>query len=435
MRLAVSGNGYTSATNEFLDTNHLTATTAHALMDALAHTGAMAGHTANDWAASYDQAAHQGITALTDLVDALANLARLSETTRRNHAHAEARAVTARHPTLDETPPALTCAHVAPRLPPTAAGTHTPQLPHWAAWILDQIEGFIWPDSDTDRLHTTARAWRTAAADLELTKTRCLDAAFSLSIETAPDVDLAADAVRRLATHVDSLAQSFLSLASSCEDLADQVHHHRQQVLDIIEDTIRDAVIIEGIGIVLGAVTGGITAAAATSVNSARIAAIAPRIIHIIDALRIAIGASETGARLAADAVIEVRTSFQAFIRARVILTDRGCAGIPFGPLIDSVETRVSRAVPATTDAKLGNYVRNLFKGVTREDRVGDGTTMDAIRHERATGLMTQGKMHIMKGEETLRGLERWLGRNPDASPSDVAIARQLIAELKDVLG
>src|SRR6202007_2116225 len=93
MRIAVSGNGYTSATNAFLDANHLAASPAPALMDARAHTAARAGHTAASFAASYDEAARQGVGALVDLVDALANLGRMSTATHRNHAYAEARAI------------------------------------------------------------------------------------------------------------------------------------------------------------------------------------------------------------------------------------------------------------------------------------------------------------------------------------------------------
>lgn len=435
MRLAVSGNGYSSATNSFLEANYLTAILTRQLMIALVHTGAMAGHTAAGFAASYDQAACEGISTLVDLTDALANLGRMSQATARNHAHAEARAVVAHASVYDDPQPEPTYAHLAAHSPPSAAGSHSPALPHWEAWLLDHIEGFVWPDSETGRLRDAAHAWRTASHQLQTVNTYCLHAATALELEVAPDIELAADATRRLATHADSLAQTLHGLARSCDDLADQVEHNRDQVLDLVRDTLRDAMIVEGIGIVLGAVSGGITAAAASSANAARIAAIAPRIIRIIEDLRLAIGASQTGARLATTGVVETRTALQAFIKARVIsASDRGAVRVPFGDAAKDVSQQWERAVPSTIDAKLGNYVTNLFKGVSRKDRIGDGTTMDAIRHERATGLPTQGKMHTIKGEETLRGLETWLRTRPDASPSDIAVARQLVSELKDAL-
>lgn len=65
---------------------------------------------------------------------------------------------------------------------------------------------------------------------------------------------------------------------------------------------------------------------------------------------------------------------------------------------------------------------------------VGNGTTMDAIRNEVATGVPTGGRMHTIKGQETLRGLNNWLRRNPDAAYSDRLVAQSLADELSLVL-
>ncbi|WP_143733624.1 hypothetical protein [Microbacterium sp. RU33B] len=92
-------------------------------------------------------------------------------------------------------------------------------------------------------------------------------------------------------------------------------------------------------------------------------------------------------------------------------------------------------ATPAVQSAKLQNIVNNLYKGTTNTTRAGNGTTMDAVRSELATGLPTGGKMHTMKAEESLRGLENWLLKNPDALAPDRLVARSLADELMGVLG
>jgi hypothetical protein len=61
---------------------------------------------------------------------------------------------------------------------------------------------------------------------------------------------------------------------------------------------------------------------------------------------------------------------------------------------------------PLVGNAKLRNVVDNLYKGTTNPNRVGNGTTMDAIRHELATGVPTGRRFHTIKGQETLRGLD-----------------------------
>jgi hypothetical protein len=92
------------------------------------------------------------------------------------------------------------------------------------------------------------------------------------------------------------------------------------------------------------------------------------------------------------------------------------------------------RPRPEVESQKLKNYVDQLFKGVDHPGRTGDGTTMAAIRHELLTGETVQNRRHIIKGEETLRGLERWMDKNPQAPAPDREVAQMLIRELREAL-
>lgn len=67
-------------------------------------------------------------------------------------------------------------------------------------------------------------------------------------------------------------------------------------------------------------------------------------------------------------------------------------------------------------------------------NRIGNGTTMDAIRNELATGVPTAGRMHPIKGQKRLNGLNKWLHRSPDASYHDRLVAQSLADELSLVL-
>ena len=87
------------------------------------------------------------------------------------------------------------------------------------------------------------------------------------------------------------------------------------------------------------------------------------------------------------------------------------------------------------SDLKLSTVVENLYKNADSPRRVGDGTTMDAIRNEIRTRRPTSGKYHITKGQESLRGLQNWLRRNPGASEADRSVARNLVDQLHDALG
>jgi hypothetical protein len=95
----------------------------------------------------------------------------------------------------------------------------------------------------------------------------------------------------------------------------------------------------------------------------------------------------------------------------------------------------VGRAAnPGSGEHEVANIVNNLYEGTANPNRVGNGTTMDAIRNEIATGKSTGGRMHLTKGQESLRGLDNWLAKNPDAPYKDRLVAQSLADELRGVL-
>jgi hypothetical protein len=94
----------------------------------------------------------------------------------------------------------------------------------------------------------------------------------------------------------------------------------------------------------------------------------------------------------------------------------------------------INLPTPQVESVKLQNLVNNLYKGTTNPNRVGNGTTMDAIRHELVTSTPVGNRFHSTKGQETLRGLENWMRRNPDALYHDRLVAQSLADELTAVL-
>lgn len=89
---------------------------------------------------------------------------------------------------------------------------------------------------------------------------------------------------------------------------------------------------------------------------------------------------------------------------------------------------------PAVHDQKLKNIIDDLYKGQTNPNKVGSGTTADAIRYEKKTGQAVHGRDHTQKGEEYRRGLENWLKNNPDAPADEVEAAKNVLNDLSDAL-
>jgi hypothetical protein len=94
-----------------------------------------------------------------------------------------------------------------------------------------------------------------------------------------------------------------------------------------------------------------------------------------------------------------------------------------------------SRVVPAVTNGKLANIVRDVFKGTKTPSPIGTGSTADAIRREIATGQPTYDVFHATnKGPQYVRALENWLKKNPDADYRDQLVARSLLDDLREAL-
>ncbi|HEX5727228.1 MAG TPA: RHS repeat-associated core domain-containing protein [Longimicrobiaceae bacterium] len=90
--------------------------------------------------------------------------------------------------------------------------------------------------------------------------------------------------------------------------------------------------------------------------------------------------------------------------------------------------------IPVVSSRTLGYIVRDLYKGAHNPRRIGSGSTADAIRNETATGQPTEGIWHLMKGQQYINALNRWLRRNPNADDPDKEVARNLLADLQQAV-
>ena len=136
----------------------------------------------------------------------------------------------------------------------------------------------------------------------------------------SPELPIAIAVTTSLGDRCRAVGDQCAVLARACEAYADHVDEQRAAILDLLHDLVRDAVVIEGVGIVLGVVTGGATAAGATALNAARIAAAAPRLMRIVELLRSLAATCAAPVRLAATALREVRVELEVFRHARITI-------------------------------------------------------------------------------------------------------------------
>jgi len=89
---------------------------------------------------------------------------------------------------------------------------------------------------------------------------------------------------------------------------------------------------------------------------------------------------------------------------------------------------------PTVSEPKLQNLMDDLYKGANASKPVGTGSTADAIRYEKLNRQPVGGTWHTQKGLEYVRALEKWLSKNPNASPSDRAAAQAVLDDLRHAL-
>lgn len=164
MRITVECGGFTRAAEACLTANQTGALLTRSLASRLAGLAGMAGNdaTSSSFAAAYDAGAREALAALAELTHAFIGAVRLLAATGDNHALAESAASGADTPVVGYVDTLTDSAFVrvlAPSLP-SSLGAQEPSLGTVDAWILDRVEGFVWPGADVDALRAAGSAWR-----------------------------------------------------------------------------------------------------------------------------------------------------------------------------------------------------------------------------------------------------------------------------------
>lgn len=331
MRIAVETGGFTSAADACRTGNQISALLCESLAGKLGGYGGMAGDdaTSADFAASYDAGARQALDTLTELTHAFIGLGRLLTATGANHRDAEAASAAVSSYTgasLDE----QDYVRVSPASPPSCLGANPVSLGTVETFILDHIDGFVWPGADTDLLLDAATTWRRAGAAVADLDAHCDIAAGFLEHQVSPEIPLALSALTELRSLIGDTADALVAVGTACEEYADAVRDTHDRTRALLAEIGR--MVVEGavISAIVGGITGGLGAGAAGSAALARISAQAPRFHALLVGLR-ATGASTAGRlRSAGDGLRTVRARVEKFARVPV-RSERGEMRLPGG--------------------------------------------------------------------------------------------------------
>lgn len=318
MRISVECGGFTRAADACLTANQTSAVLTSSLTARLGATAGMAGDdaTSTTFATAYDAGAREAVAALADLTHAFIGAGRLLSTTGANHEAAEFSAGSLR--VLEYSGDGLHEAayvRVRPAPPPPSLGGRDLPLSGVDAWILDQVEGFVWPGADVDRLSAAATAWRRAAASTAGLADHVDVAITMLQAQHSPEVPLAVDALRDLGTLVGDTAWQLSRLADACEDYAAAVEATRERTRALLSEV--GQMIVEGaaISVIVTGLTGGLGGAASVTAAAARVRSQAPRFYALLTTLRAGVATGAARLERVRDDLTVVRARAAKFMR------------------------------------------------------------------------------------------------------------------------
>ncbi len=274
MRITVECGGFTRAADACLTANHTSAVLLESLTSRLAASTGMAGNDATSigFAAAYDTGAREAVAALADLTHAFVGAGRLLVATGANHASAEVGAggiavLGYSADAIDDS----AFVRVRPASLPSSLGRQEPSLGVVDAWILDQVEGFVWPGADVEALRAAAHAWRRAAASTAGLADHVDMAVTLVEGQRSPEVPLAASALGELIRLIGDTAWQLSDLAAACEEYADAVEEIRYRTRALLAEVAQ--MIVEGaaISVIVTGITGGLGGGATAVAAAARV--------------------------------------------------------------------------------------------------------------------------------------------------------------------
>ena len=333
MRLSVECGGFTQAADACRTANQVAALLTESLSSRLADCAGMAGNdaTSSEFARAYDAGSREAVAALADLTHSFIGVGRLLAVTGLNHASAElASAGLTVSAYVGDSLDDDAFVRIRPSSPPSSIGTQEPSLSRVDAWILDQIEGFVWPGADVASVRSAASAWRRAAASVGGLVGHVEAADDLLAGQRSPEVPIAISALGELSTLIGDTAWQLESLATACEEYAASVEEVHERTRALLAEIGQMAVEGVALSVLVTGVTGGLGGGAAAGLALARIRAYAPRFHALLVALRAGTATAAARLRTAREELIAVRVRAEKFVRVPA-RTERGEMRHPLG--------------------------------------------------------------------------------------------------------
>ncbi|MBS2936608.1 hypothetical protein KDN32_02490 [Nocardioides sp. J2M5] len=329
MRISVACGGFDDASDAARTANQVTALATDTLTAKLAGLAGMAGNdsASTEFAAAYDDGAREAVAALADLAHAFIGLGRLLAATGTHHAQAES-AVAGQ--VLGSVSAGLTSdayVVVVPTVPPSSLGAQEPSFGAVDRWILDHVEGFVWPSGDVDLLRDAATTWRRASESVAGFVDHLASARAFVEAQVSPEVPVVLTCLADVRSLVVDVAAELAALGVACDEHAAAIEAVHERTRALLEEVASMA--IEGVAIsaLITAVSGPLGGSLGMGALLARIRAVAPRFHALISTLRVSVASTAARLRTGRTTLSELRVRLERYVRVGV-RDERGAASV-----------------------------------------------------------------------------------------------------------
>lgn len=287
MRVDVDTGYYRSAMDTFYDSNHVLTDAISTMSSALQGCAAMAGHDTGGqaWAASYDSVATDMVKAGADLGGSMGEVANLLNASLVNHEGADHGARVHGPPVggadTGDPDPSHSTEHLFPAGLPSASGGAGGEPNGWN-WLVEHLEGYLWPDADTDKMRSAGSAWQKGSESLTSIAWSVDYARIDLESQRSPEIGAATSACNELRQHCDDLATAYHDVGRACTDYAKQVDEHHDEIIGVCKELLAWTVADQVTGAILSFFTAGAAEVAAQLVEAGIMAKYAARVIGLL---------------------------------------------------------------------------------------------------------------------------------------------------------
>lgn len=235
------------------------------------------------------------------------------------------------------------------------------------SYIVNFLEGEVWPNGDPAKLKQAATAFETCATGFNSRQSLVDTAVTEFRSHTSPDLAVAADKIAEMKTQLTGVGDAMTSLAGLCRQYAQNIEDAHQKIKDELVELLAWTVGIEVVAAIGAIFTWGGSEGAGQFIEAGRVAVTASRVVRIIRALATAVESLGTVGPALMRGIAAGQTRMRAFIEAPILLaTFEGDLAAAQRALTEALGETTSYARPT-----LRKSVKDIILGAAQRRVVG----------------------------------------------------------------